>query len=364
MRDAPLAAVRAFQLVVTPSTRCCAAAVLASRATALPLHQRLVPAQSLGRALDLRHPPPGDRRREYPVRRRRAAAHRDVEAQLDVGDAGAPHLLPAARVRGQEGIAVAAVLRLGVRARLADHHRPQRRHRRDAADGRRRAASASARASGSSSIRRARGSRPARAPSTRPAARASRSRSACRSCRSRTTPATSGPRACFGKRPGTVTISFGQPITPDGKDGAGADRRSRSVDRSRSRAPRSSRERPVTARAHCPRDEADRLGALTLAGQDVDYRLIRARRRSIGMQIGLAGLTVRASRWVTSAKSRPRSPNAPPGSCARSPRGAAAAATSCRANGRAARRSSTAAASSRSRCTRPGPGRSPPTCSI
>ena len=38
---------------------------------------------------------------------------------------------------------------------------------------------------------------------------------------------------------------------------------------------------------------------IVLAGQDVDYRLFRARRRSIGMQISLAGLTVRAPRWVT-----------------------------------------------------------------
>ena len=36
-----------------------------------------------------------------------------------------------------------------------------------------------------------------------------------------------------------------------------------------------------------------------LAGRDVDYRLVRARRRSIGMQIGLSGLTVRAPRWVS-----------------------------------------------------------------
>ena len=38
---------------------------------------------------------------------------------------------------------------------------------------------------------------------------------------------------------------------------------------------------------------------IMLAGESVDYRLVRARRRSIGMQIGLSGLTVRAPRWVT-----------------------------------------------------------------
>ncbi len=38
---------------------------------------------------------------------------------------------------------------------------------------------------------------------------------------------------------------------------------------------------------------------VVLAGERVEYRLMRARRRSIGMQISLAGLTVRAPRWVT-----------------------------------------------------------------
>ncbi|MEP7208406.1 MAG: SprT family zinc-dependent metalloprotease [Casimicrobiaceae bacterium] len=38
---------------------------------------------------------------------------------------------------------------------------------------------------------------------------------------------------------------------------------------------------------------------VALGGQDVDYRLHRARRRTIGMQIGLDGLVVRAPRWVS-----------------------------------------------------------------
>ncbi|MFO1302642.1 MAG: SprT family zinc-dependent metalloprotease [Burkholderiales bacterium] len=38
---------------------------------------------------------------------------------------------------------------------------------------------------------------------------------------------------------------------------------------------------------------------ITLAGQAVEYRLIRARRRTIGMEVDLSGLTVRAPRWVT-----------------------------------------------------------------
>jgi predicted metal-dependent hydrolase len=41
------------------------------------------------------------------------------------------------------------------------------------------------------------------------------------------------------------------------------------------------------------------LRRCALAGHFVDYRLVRARRRSIGMHISLDGLTVRAPRWVT-----------------------------------------------------------------
>ena len=37
---------------------------------------------------------------------------------------------------------------------------------------------------------------------------------------------------------------------------------------------------------------------VTLCGQAVEYRLVRARRRSIGMEVDLDGLTVRAPRWV------------------------------------------------------------------
>jgi predicted metal-dependent hydrolase len=40
------------------------------------------------------------------------------------------------------------------------------------------------------------------------------------------------------------------------------------------------------------------LRRIMLGGEPVDYRLMRTKRRSIGMQIALAGLTVRASRWV------------------------------------------------------------------
>jgi predicted metal-dependent hydrolase len=38
---------------------------------------------------------------------------------------------------------------------------------------------------------------------------------------------------------------------------------------------------------------------IVLRGRSVEYRLFRARRRSIGMEVHLEGLTVRAPRWVT-----------------------------------------------------------------
>ena len=40
------------------------------------------------------------------------------------------------------------------------------------------------------------------------------------------------------------------------------------------------------------------LRRIVLRGQSIDYRLIRARRRSIGMEIHFEGLRVRAPRWV------------------------------------------------------------------
>ena len=44
---------------------------------------------------------------------------------------------------------------------------------------------------------------------------------------------------------------------------------------------------------------AGQLRRISLGGETIDYRLIRARRRSIGMEVHLEGLTVRAPRWVT-----------------------------------------------------------------
>ena len=169
------------------------------------------------------------------------AAHRDVEAQLDVGDARAHAVLSAARLRRQEGAPVDPVLRLGLRARVADHHRPQGGHRCDAADRGAGPRAVSRRASGSSSIRKARASAPARGPSTRPAARGSRIELATPILPVAHNAGYLWPKGLFGKRPGTVTISFGQPISPARQGRADADRGSRDLDRGRSRAARRSR---------------------------------------------------------------------------------------------------------------------------
>jgi len=68
--------------------------------------------------------------------------------------------------------------------------------------------------------------------------------------------------------------------------------------------------RQATGAAHLRLDEVSGSAAarrtrdgqprrIALAGETVDYRLIRARRRTIGMEVDLTGLTVRAPRWVT-----------------------------------------------------------------
>src|SRR5260221_2007665 len=69
--------------------------------------------------------------------------------------------------------------------------------------------------------------------------------------------------------------------------------------------------RTRTATAHLRLDEINRgpdttrrvrdglAKRIVLFGEAVDYRLIRARRRTIGMEVDLTGLTVRAPRWVT-----------------------------------------------------------------
>jgi predicted metal-dependent hydrolase len=51
-------------------------------------------------------------------------------------------------------------------------------------------------------------------------------------------------------------------------------------------------------RVRLDRTEAGSTRRIALNGTHVDYRLVRARRRTIGMEIDLDGLTVRAPRWV------------------------------------------------------------------
>ena len=169
------------------------------------------------------------------------------QAQLDVGDAGAQSVLPAARVRRQEGAAVDSVLRLGLRARIADHHRPQGRQRCDAADRR-----AGPRAFLAGLLDRhlsgghADPRRHARA-STRPAARGSRIELHAPILPVAHNAGYLWPKGLFGKRPGTVTMSFGKPIAPAGKDVPTLNARSRNVDRGRGRAARRSRRAAKTA---------------------------------------------------------------------------------------------------------------------
>jgi len=47
------------------------------------------------------------------------------------------------------------------------------------------------------------------------------------------------------------------------------------------------------------RAPAGQMRSIALGGRVVEYRLVRARRRSIGMEVHFDGLTVRAPRWVT-----------------------------------------------------------------
>jgi len=55
-------------------------------------------------------------------------------------------------------------------------------------------------------------------------------------------------------------------------------------------------------RAALDRNDAGATRRMRLDGADVDYRLVRSRRRTIGMEIDLDGLTVRAPRWVSIAE--------------------------------------------------------------
>src|SRR5207237_5017926 len=96
--------------------------LLAAAHSALPDRAALVQGQSARRTLDLRHSLARYRPRKHP----KLAAHHHVEAQLDVRDAGAESLLPASVLRGEKRALVDSVFRLGIRTRVADHHRSKR----------------------------------------------------------------------------------------------------------------------------------------------------------------------------------------------------------------------------------------------
>jgi hypothetical protein len=60
--------------------------------------------------------------------------------------------------------------------------------------------------------------------------------------------------------------------------------------------------RPETPGGDGKRARDGQMRRIVLAGEAVDYRLARARRRTIGMEVDLSGLSVRAPRWVTIAE--------------------------------------------------------------
>ena len=288
------------------------------------------------------------------------------QAQLDVGDAGAHAVSsrrsPSSRRRSCcRSRSSAGASRSPRRSRSTARPAPTRCSRSPS-----RAASASRRASGSSSIRRARGSAPARARKYKtggarlahrarradPAGRAQRRLSVAEGTSSASVPARSRCRSARRSRPQARTLPT---LT----------REVETLDRGRSRAPR----RPaVTADATgrvrgARRDSAPRRRrarprrrdrASVVAGRRVvDYRLVRARRRTIGMEVD----SRRPHRARAALGDDPRDR----GGAARARRldraharrvARAAPRRACRASGSPARRSSTAAASWRSRCSR------------
>ena len=177
----------------------------------------------VGRARDLRHPLAGRSALEN-IRRR--TPHIVMCKHSSTWETLALNLyLPAARVRREEGAAVDPVLRLGLRARLADHDRPQGRHRRDGADRRSRAASASRRASGSSIYPEGTRIRAGTRAQVQDRRRAARDRAG------RADPAGRAQRRlavaeghCSASGPGTITMSIGAPIATarQGRGGAHA----------------------------------------------------------------------------------------------------------------------------------------------
>ena len=186
-------------------------------------------------------------------------------------------VLAAARLRRQEGAAVDPVLRLGLRARLADHDRPQGRPGRDAADRR-----AGPRALPPGLLDRR---LPGRHAHPRRHARAKYKTGGARLALAMDVPIlpvahNAGwlwPKGVLGKRPGTITMTIGAPISAAGKDPAHAHAGSRgrgSRTRSRGSASRRARRgrRDATARrrdARAARDGAERAATRRRSpGQD------------------------------------------------------------------------------------------------
>ena len=273
-----------------------AADVLAAARAHVPYRGVVVPHQSPGRALDLRHPASRRRRREHPV----DAAHRAVQAQFHLGNACAHPVLPAARVRRQEGAPVHPVLRLGLRARIADHHRPQGRHRRDAPD----------RGAGPRAVPPGILDRHLSGRHADPRGHAVQVQDRRREARHRARRADTAGRAQRRLPVAEGRLREAARNRDDlvrqadsaGRQGcADADaRKPRRGSRPKSRGSGSRRaadESPPASAGHFRRPSQGGGGRgdegasrrIVLAGESVDYRLVRARRRSIGMQIGLAG---------------------------------------------------------------------------
>ena len=119
------------------------------------------------------------------------------------------------------------------------------------------------------------------------------------------------PKGDARQTPRHVTVSIGPPIRSDRRRHAAADQRGRDLDRKRSRAAGRSAGRSATTSRRLTGAVADpREGSAAqrhaVPVRNVDYRLFRARRRSIGMVIDHSGLGVRAPSWVSDARDRAR----------------------------------------------------------
>ena len=333
-----------FQIVVTPLyAAVMLLAVLDPARADVPDRGDLVPDEPRGARADLRHPV-ARRRRSRTSRPIRAPPHIVMsQAQLDVGDARAQPVLPAARLRRQEGAPVDPVLRLGLRARLADHDRPQGRHRRDGAD--RDAGPRAVRAGLLDRRLSRRHAHPRRhAGEVQDGRRAPRHRDGrARSSRSRTTPATCGRRACSASVPARHDVDRRADLARGQGRRDAHRRKSKRGSRPRSRA---------SACRHDATSAADRAPRMRFDGRSSADRRARRRQREGHARThharrpagrlpagprapahdrhgGRPGRPhrARAALGDAVARSRRRCTSARTGSCGRSPSGARAGAT-------------------------------------